>query len=139
MKLVVERKYKGKEYTIGKLYVDGVYFCDTLEDTDRGLQQSDTLAAIKAAKIYGKTAVPTGTYPVSLTHSPKFKRVLPILRDVKGFTGIRIHRANTADDITGCIAVGENKRKGMVINSTFWEKELMLHLRNTNIIHLTIK
>ena len=73
MKIKLERKYKKEKYTIGNLYVDGVFFCNTLEDTDRGLDESTTALEIADKKVYGETAIPTGTYKVVLdVYSPKF-------------------------------------------------------------------
>ncbi len=116
MKLTVRRNYKGEAYTIGALYIDGVYFCDTLEDRVRDLA--------KEAKVPGETAIPAGTYPVTVNRSPKFGRDLPRLQNVPGFDGVLIHRGNTAADTAGCILVGENKVKGKVINSTGYELTL---------------
>ena len=95
MEIVVVRFHKKEKYTIGKMYINGTYFCDTLEDTDRGLTQEMNLDIIDKTKVYGKTAIPTGRYRVDLTKSKKFGRVLPLLYNVKGFEGIRIHRGNT--------------------------------------------
>ena len=124
MEIVVNRIFKGGKYTIGKLYIDGEYICDTLEDVDRGLTQSMSLAEIKKKKVYSQTAIPVGTYDVEVSKSPKFGRNLPRLQDVPGFTGILIHRGNTASDSAGCILVGENKVVGKVINSTKYELKL---------------
>lgn len=128
MNVEVKRTYKGKDYTIGHLYVDGVYFCDTLEDRDRGLDGTMSETAIKRVKVKGKTAIPTGTYRIDMrTVSPRFKArwwakqfwgIVPRLVGVLGFVGVLIHPGNTADDTEGCILVGENKVKGQVINST---------------------
>lgn len=75
MKIVVKRIAKKPEYTIGKLYIDDVYFCDTLEDTDRNLSQTDILSEISAKKVYGKTAIPSGTYKIDMnTISPRFSK-----------------------------------------------------------------
>ena len=104
-------------YTIGKLYVDGVYVCDTIEDMDRGLDDSMNEDEIKARKVYGETAIPYGTYKVSITYSPKYKKMMPLIENVKGFSGIRIHSGNTAKDSLGCIIVGKNKKVGMVLDS----------------------
>ena len=74
MKLLLKRIAKQKTYTIGKLYIDGVYECDTLEDTDRGLSDDMSIAEIKKKKVYGQTAIPTGTYEINMdVVSPKFK------------------------------------------------------------------
>lgn len=117
MKLTLKRIYKGENYTIGNLFIDDVYFCDTLEDT------------VRDVKIKGKTAIPYGVYNIILNISPKFKRILPRLLNVPNFEGVLIHRGNTHDDTEGCILVGENKIKGKVINSTFWETELLERLK----------
>ncbi len=132
MELVLERIFKGDFYTIGKLYIDGVYQCDTLEDTDRNLNQEMSLEDIKKIKVYGKTAIPYGKYKVTLKQqSAKFSKsnkyeqcngYLPRLIDIPAFSGILIHIGNTAEDSNGCILVGQNLIKGKVINSTicFW-------------------
>lgn len=105
MKIEVKRIFKGTEYTIGKLYIDGSYFCDTLEDT------------VREKKIAGITAIPAGEYKVKKTYSPRFKKTLPEILNVPNFTGVRIHTGNTAKDTDGCILLGLNKVKGQVINS----------------------
>lgn len=117
MEILVERKYKKKDYTIGKMYINGEYFCDTLEDTDRGLTQVMTLSEIKEVKEYGNTAIPTGKYQVAYTYSPRFKKYLPLLLQVPAFEGVRIHSGNTHTDTEGCILLGENKSVGKVLNS----------------------
>ena len=106
MKVTVKRTFKGAEYTIGKLYIDDNYYCDTLEDVVR-----------KGQKVYGKTAIPAGTYKVKKSFSPRFQKILPEILNVPGFTGVRIHAGNTAEDTDGCILLGLNKVKGKVINS----------------------
>lgn len=138
MELLVRRRYKGSTYTIGSLYVNGVYECDTLEDPDRGLTSEMSLEEIKSKKIYGNTAIPTGKYSVSMSVvSPRFKDrswakpysgKIPRLLDVKGYEGILIHVGNRATDTSGCILVGENKIKGQVLNSTACFMELMTQL-----------
>lgn len=117
MKIVLKRIAKRDSYTIGRLYIDGVKFCDTLEDKDRGLTQSMSIEDIKSKKVYGKTAIPTGTYTVSFNYSNKFRKQLPLLNGVKGYAGVRIHSGNTANDTLGCILLGENKEVGKVLNS----------------------
>ena len=139
MELKLKRLYKKSDYTIGKLYVDGEYFCDTVEDTDRGLSQDMKNSTIEAKKIYGKTAIPTGRYSVVLSYSNKFKKTLPLLKDVLGFSGVRIHSGNTAEDSLGCIIVGENKIKGGVINSRATMERLMAKLRGQKEIYITIE
>lgn len=126
MKLFLKRIAKKKEYTIGKLYIDNVYFCDTIEDTDRGLNQSMTEQQVRSIKIPGKTAIPTGTYKINMNIvSPKFgskpfyKKTcngkLPRLMEVVGYKGILIHAGNTERDTDGCLLVGKNKKVGMVL------------------------
>ena len=111
-------------YTIGKLYVDGKYFCDVLEDKDRGLDSSMTESEILEKKVKGQTAIPTGHYNIDITYSPKYKRMMPLLLDVKGFSGIRIHSGNTSKDTEGCLIVGKNKQVGMVLESRDTYKRL---------------
>lgn len=117
MELLVKRIAKKDKYTIGKLYVDGKYFCDTLEDKDRGLTSDMTEAQIKAKKVYGETAIPTGKYQVIVSYSANFKQNMPLLLNVKGYAGIRIHSGNTAADTYGCLLVGKNTVVGKVLNS----------------------
>ena len=126
MKIKVDRIYKGESYTIGKMYLNGEYFCDTLED------------AIRPVKIPNETAIPAGTYKVILSYSNRFKRILPEILNVPHFLGIRIHRGNTEQDSAGCIILGENKIKGKVINSTPYETKLVKLLENQKNITITI-
>lgn len=130
MKIELKRIAKKPNYTIGKMYLDGKYFCDTLEDTDRGLRQLMPLDVIQRIKVMHLTAIPTGTYKVILNVSPSKGRLLPRLLDVPGYDGILIHRGNTPNDTSGCILVGENKAVGMVLNSTKYELELVEMLKN---------
>lgn len=116
MKLKLERLYLKPDYTIGKLYIDGKYFCDTLEDQVRNLANEK--------KIPKQTAIPVGVYEVIVNISPRFRRKLPRLLDVPGFDGILIHRGNTAEDTAGCILAGENRKRGKVVNSTRYEQQL---------------
>lgn len=120
MEMRIERRWKKAGYTIGRLYVDGTYVCETLEDTDRGLRQDMAETALRSRKVAGRTAVPTGRYAVVRTWSPRFKRALPLLVGVPCFSGIRIHSGNTASDTEGCILVGRNTRVGMVLESRKW-------------------
>lgn len=128
MKITIKRTYKKSDYTIGNLYIDNQWFCNTLEDTDRGLKKEDPLSKILQYKRYASTAIPTGTYDIILNEvSPKFSKVekyksiqgkLPRIEDVPGFDGILIHIGNTNKDTEGCILVGKNKLKGRVCEST---------------------
>lgn len=111
MEVVVKRLYKKDTYTIGKMYINNKYFCDTLEDVER------PLASIKD-KVYGETAIPCGLYRLKMTYSNKFGCMMPEICNVPFFFGIRIHNGRTAKNTEGCILVGENKKKGELINST---------------------
>ena len=116
MKLRVERLWKKDTDTIGKLYVDDKYFCNTLEDTVRDLS--------KEKKIPGKTAIPYGEYKVVFNWSPKFGRNLPRLLNVPAFEGILIHPGNTANDSAGCILVGKNTEVGRLTESRYTSDKL---------------
>lgn len=134
MKIVLDRKWKKDTYTVGKLYIDGKLFSDTLEDKDRGLKDSMTLEEIKSKKVYGKTAIPTGTYELKMTYSGKFAsrpwgkkydgKVLEI-SNIKGYSGVRFHPFNTAEESLGCIAVGKNSVKGKVLQATAYYYKLL--------------
>lgn len=125
MELNVKRIARKDGYTIGRLFINNEYFCDTLEDTDRGLISTMQVNEILAKKVKAQTAIPTGKYDVILTFSPRFKRVLPLLLSVKGYEGVRAHAGNTNKDTEGCLLVGENKAKGQVINSRATLEKLM--------------
>lgn len=125
MKLTLTRQYKSPTYTISKLYINDVYFCDVIEDKDRDITQNTPISEIKKIKVYGETAIPYGTYKVKITYSSKFKRNLPLIESVPGFEGVRIHSGNTEKDSAGCLIVGENKVKGKVINSKQTLEKLM--------------
>ena len=122
MKLTLKRKHSGPDYTIGDLLVDGVFFCNTIEDVVRKLPATcpNTPKGHNCTckeKVYAETAIPAGTYKVTIEYSPRFKRRLPFLHDVPHFLGILIHSGNTAKDSAGCIIVGFNTVKGKVTNS----------------------
>ena len=125
MKLVVERAWPKATYTIGRLFIDGERFYETLEDKDRMLFKDDPISLIRRTKVYGETAIPRGTYEVSMDIvSPKYAAVtwyknlcggrMPRLMDVPGFEGVLIHPGNTAIDTLGCILVGRNTKKGQL-------------------------
>ena len=113
MELILTRIAKKKGYTIGRLSIGHTHFCDTLEPTWRD-------CAHGGRKIKGQSAIPEGRYAVVISWSPKMKKWLPILLGVPMFSGIRIHTGNTAKDTEGCILVGQNLKKGMVLNSNTW-------------------
>lgn len=124
MKIVVKRHALKNTHTIGRMYIDGVYICDTLEPPVRDLGKNGQ------GKVYGHTAIPEGEYNIDITFSFTFKRELPILRNVPFFSGIRIHRGNVVSHTKGCILVGENKRVGEVWNSTTYEKKIIDLINN---------
>lgn len=130
MKLKLQRLYFKPEYTIGKLYLNDVYFCDTLEDTYRDLT--------KEPKVYGMTCIPFGTYKVVLSYSEKFKQVLPELVDVPLFKDIKIHAGNFPRDTDGCIIVGYNTIKGGVVNSKETIVKLIEKIKDSQEISITV-
>lgn len=129
MEIDLHRKYKKDGYTIGKLSINGKSICDTLEDTDRELTSDMSEEEIKERKVFGKTAIPIGEYKVVMTYSNRFKKQMPLLLDVKGFSGIRIHSGNTAEDTEGCILCGKNSEKGKVLNSKVFTELVYQHIR----------
>ena len=119
--LKLTRMYLKPEYCIGKLYVDGSYFCDTLEDFVR---------PEGSPKVYGKTAIPYGEYKVVMSFSNRFQRIMPEILDVPGFTGIRIHSGNTDADTSGCVLLGKNTERGKLTESRFYSNMLNNLLTN---------
>lgn len=143
MKLLLRRIYKGETYTIGKLYLDGKYFCDTIEDKVRGLptacpNTSKWLNCKCKEKVYAETAIPAGTYKITMEKSTRFKRVLPYLHDVPHFLGILIHAGTTERDSAGCIIVGKNTVKGKVLASKITLENLMKTLENNSDLSIQI-
>ena len=149
MEILLIRKYKKPTYTVGNLYINGKWIANTLEDVDRNLNSFMSVEQIKAIKKPNETAIPTGTYEVTLDiFSPKFgnkpfyKKTcngkLPRILNVKGFDGVLIHCGNTNLDTSGCVLVGRNLEKGKVLKSqeTF-EKLYKILKENKN--NLTIK
>ena len=138
MNILVYRKYKKDTYTIGEIYLDGALFCSSLEDKDRALVQGMDLKTIKNIKVYGQTAIPTGSYEVTIDIiSPRFSKMpfyqevcngkVPRLLNVPGFDGILFHVADGsrgAELLHGCIGVGKNKIKGGLLEGKETFKEL---------------
>jgi hypothetical protein len=129
MKLQLLRNASSTKSTIGRLYIEGVFMCYTLEDV------------IRPVKIAGETAIPAGTYKVIITESARFKRRLPLLVDVPGFAGIRIHPGNSAADTEGCILVGNSTSGDWVGGSraAFDKLFSMLEHANPDTMEITIK
>lgn len=125
MHLILQRTERGFLYTMGTLAIDGESFCDTLEPTDRHLT-AETMQP--GQKVFGRTAIPTGCYPVELTYSPRFHRTLPLLRGVPCFEGIRIHTGNVSTDTGGCILVGRRQAPGRITDSRATLRQLLDHL-----------
>ena len=137
MKLKLIRTWYADTYTIGKLYIDGVYFADTLEDKNRDVDKNGVFNNGEK-KVYGKTCIPFGTYKVILSMSSKFKKILPLLLNVPQFDGIRIHSGNTDEDSSGCILVGINDIKGRISKSTITFNSLMTKLSKADNITIEI-
>lgn len=124
----LDRAWCKKGYTISRVFLDGKRFgdgkkyCNSLEDEDRGLTSDmsvDEVLEVKN-KHKGQTAIPRGRYKVTITYSPRFKKDIPLLNAVKGFTGIRLHPLNNADGSEGCIGFGVNDKVGWISNSKYW-------------------
>lgn len=146
MELLVDRKWKKSNYTISNLFIDGVKFCNVLEDTDRNLKDSMTVSEISKIKIKDKTAIPSGTYNITLdVVSPKFGGMdfykthanggrLPRLLNVKGFDGILIHVGDGlkgADLTSGCLLVGNNTSVGQLSDGKETFKKLYKILKES--------
>ena len=124
MNLTLKRLNLTPNYTEGELYVNGVYFCKTLEDTNRDLNKNGQFDNSEK-KVYGETCIPYGKYKIILSYSPKFKRELPEILVVPNFQGIRVHRGNKISDTLGCVLCGEKVKNGYLSNSTPYEIKLV--------------
>lgn len=139
MKLKLIRLIKEEDHTLGMLFIDGKYFCDIIEDKDRGLYQYMNVGEISRLKVMHQTAIPYGTYKVRISMSPKYKKEMPEIMNVPGYTGVRIHSGNTAEDSSGCLIVGEKNGPGnKVINSRVTYDKLMQILKEQDNIELEI-
>ena len=117
MKLLVERAFPREKYTIGRLYVNDQYYCNTLEPPVRDYENGEV-------KVYGNSAIPKGEYEITYRYSVSFTRYMPYLKNVPYFTGVMIHTGNTVKDTKGCILVGLNLLVGKVCNSKAMFREL---------------
>lgn len=139
MRLTLKRIANRPTYCIGKLYINGKYFADVLEDTDRGLDSTMTEEDIKKIKVKGETAIPTGIYKIILNYSPKFKKVMPLITNVKGYSGVRIHTGNSAKDTEGCLLVGKNTIVGRLTESRKMYDALFKRLQQKGSNDITIE
>lgn len=126
MEILIKRLYKTENSTIGELTIDGKFECFTLEDKERPV------------KIKGETAIPRGTYKVIINKSNRFKRLLPLLIDVKNFEGVRIHPGNSNHDTEGCILVGLNRSIDYITKSRKAFDALFAKMQLAKEITLTI-
>lgn len=147
MKLTIKRTITRNNYTLGELYIDGQFFCSTLEDKDRGLTQNMSVEQIKSMKVPGKTAIPKGTYKVTLdVVSPKFSKYLfymevcegklPRLIDVKGYEGVLIHVADGIKRdalLQGCIGIGNLSSEEYLINGKQVFKEFYNRIKGNDV------
>lgn len=129
MKLELKRIALKPNYTIGKLFINGTYYCDTIEDKVIDLNKNGKFDD-GLSKVMHQTAIPYGTFKVVVNYSPKFKRELPRLLDVPYFEGILMHNGNDQNSSSGCIIVGENKTVGKVTNSTFYMNNLTARIKD---------
>lgn len=127
MELLLTRAPSSSKSTAGTLEVDGQFECFTLEDV------------VRSKKIPGETAIPAGTYKVIIDMSNRFKRLLPLLIDVPGFAGIRIHPGNTDKDTEGCILVGTTHSRDFIGNSRLAFDALFKKMQAAKSITITIK
>lgn len=138
MKLELKRKALMDAYTVGDLFINDVFFCNVLEDKVRDFNKDGDLNDSGETKVYGETAIPYGIYTIDLTYSNRFKKILPLIENVKGFEGIRIHPGNTAVDTHGCLLVGNNTEKGKVTDSRKVFEKLMIRLVDAHEMKETI-
>jgi hypothetical protein len=138
LELKVDRKWKKPDWTISNFFVNGVKWCNVLEDTDRGLNQNMPLSEIKKRKKDGITAIPSGRYEVVMRYSPHFKRETPWIKDVPGWQWVLIHAGNDPTHTLGCLLPGENKVKGKVLNSRVWEDRITAEIRKYDKCFITI-
>lgn len=115
--------------TIGDLFVNGKFECNTLEDVDRGLIQTDPIQDIARKKVHGQTAIPYGRYEVIINFSNRFKVPMPLLVDVPNYAGVRIHSGNTSEHTEGCLLVGKKENADFISHSKDAYKILFDKLR----------
>lgn len=140
MELLVKRTTFTAKSTIGELWIDGGFFCYTLEDTCRGLKQTDSVEEIRRKKLPGITAIPSGRYQLILNYSNRFKKIMPLLVNVPGFDGVRIHAGNKAEDTEGCLLLGMEKAVNSVLKSRLAFQKLMSLLQSVKLekVYITV-
>lgn len=142
MEITVNRKVKTKVSTISDVLIDGEFYCYGLEDTDRGLSNDMPIEEIKKKKVFAQTAIPTGRYEVIISFSNRFQQYMPLLLNVPGFEGVRIHPGNTAANTEGCLLLGQTVGADLVGNSRLAYRSFMPKLRaieKTEKIFITFK
>lgn len=125
--------------TIGDLNSNNNFFCYTLEDFDRDLNRDGDLKDPGEIKVNGKTAIPRGKYDVIINMSNRFGRMMPLLLNVPGFEGVRIHNGNKAEHTEGCILVGSSKANNFIGNSKPTFEKLMKILQDPKVTKITIE
>ena|SRR3990167_2270494 len=125
--------------TIGSLFIDGEFFCYGLEDVDRDLNKDGDIDDVGETKVFGETAIPSGVYTVILSMSKRFKRLLPEILNVKGFSGVRIHSGNNASHSHGCILVGYQRGDDFIGTSKQAEKDLVAKLKEFSELEIIIE
>lgn len=144
MKLTLNRKFLADKYTVGDLFIDGKFFCNTIEDKVRELPVACPYTPKGQSckckgKVYAETAIPAGTYNVTMEYSPRFKRKLPLLHNVPHFIGILIHSGSDESNSAGCLIVGNNTIKGKVTESRVTSDKLNAILSKETQITIEIK
>lgn len=129
MDLKLTRETYSPKSTIGALRINGTFFCYTLEDVCRDHNRDGDLNDQGEAKVYGETCIPAGRYQVIINMSNRFKKMMPLLLNVPGFEGIRIHNGNIPKHTHGCPLVGSTKAVDFVGNSVDTFDKLMLRLK----------
>ena len=129
MEILVNRRKKTKISTISDVLIDGVFFCFGLEDLDRGLNQKMPIAEIRQKKVFGQTAIPAGRYEMIINFSNRFQQYMPLLLNVPGFEGVRIHAGNKAANTEGCLLLGQTEGVDFIGNSRLAYRSFLSRLR----------
>ena len=129
MEILVNRRKKTKISTISDVLIDGVFFCFGLEDLDRGLNQKMPIAEIRQKKVFGQTAIPAGRYEIIINFSNRFQQYKPLLLNVPGFEGVRIHAGNKAANTEGCLLLGQTEAADFIGNSRLAYRSFLPRLR----------